>query len=134
MAATPSVKMVAPVEAELGQSGKRAEFSQLALPAPSGSAAAAASDENETLEAQTAKKKAEPKTPSRAEQDLHSLTHFPYRSWCQACVVGRGRSDHHRSRDKSEARVGKPLLQLDYMFPHGNQGLAALSIVDVETG
>ena len=114
LAATPNQKIVTPVEAEVKPNGQREQLVPLAaVPAVASTLAAAAS---ETLEAETAKKKVEPKAPTKREQDLHALTHVPYRS---ACVVGRGRSDHHRSRDKTEARAGKPLIQLDYMFPYG---------------
>ena len=33
-----------------------------------------------------------PSSPSRAEREAHEATHFPFRSWCAACV--RGRSDN----------------------------------------
>ena len=33
-----------------------------------------------------------PKMPSPAIVAHHSLTHFPYRSWCPLCVAGRKRS------------------------------------------
>ena len=34
--------------------------------------------------------------PSNQQRFEHSLTHLPYKSWCQVCVGARGRSDPHR--------------------------------------
>ena len=31
-----------------------------------------------------------PKQPSAADVELHRITHWPYRSWCEECVKGRG--------------------------------------------
>ena len=31
-----------------------------------------------------------PKQPSAADIELHRITHWPYRSWCEECVKGRG--------------------------------------------
>ena len=30
------------------------------------------------------------KTPAKAEREEHEKTHLPFRSWCKACVKGRG--------------------------------------------
>ena len=34
-----------------------------------------------------------PKLPSLAEQELHFVTHWPYASWCQACMAARAKED-----------------------------------------
>ena len=36
-----------------------------------------------------------PGQPTKAEREHHYLTHIPFRSWCQHCVRGRGKSAHH---------------------------------------
>eukprot|EP00971_Amphidinium_carterae_P045848 901944-Amphidinium_carterae.1 len=42
------------------------------------------------------------KEPSARERETHiSSGHIPYRSWCRACIAGRGRQDPHK-RDKTE--------------------------------
>ena len=43
----------------------------------------------------------------------HEVTHIPYRSWCPACVAGRGRaySHHHKGRESSV-----PVISADYLF------------------
>ena len=35
----------------------------------------------------------QPKLPSLAEQELHNVTHWPFASWCQACVASRSKED-----------------------------------------
>eukprot|EP00439_Symbiodinium_sp_Y106_P005152 s6843_g1.t1 len=43
----------------------------------------------------------------------HEVTHIPYRSWCPACVAGRGRSysHHHEARDSTV-----PVISADYLY------------------
>eukprot|EP00973_Karenia_brevis_P013564 1841932-Karenia_brevis.AAC.1 len=36
-----------------------------------------------------------PEQPTRDEVEQHNSHHEPYRSWCPACVAGRGRSFAH---------------------------------------
>jgi hypothetical protein len=59
---------------------------------------------------------ARPKGPTDAERRRHVLTHQPYRSWCDACVEGRGKESPHKTvtADKKAARVSR--IQLDYFF------------------
>ena len=40
-----------------------------------------------------------PEQPTAAEVQEHEISgHEPYRSWCRACVAGRGRPDAHVGR------------------------------------
>ncbi len=57
-----------------------------------------------------------PKGPTDAERRRHVLTHQPYRSWCDACVEGRGKESPHKSvtAEKKATRVSR--VQLDYFF------------------
>ena len=56
-----------------------------------------------------------PKTPSREEVRRHNLTHWPYRSWCPWCVMGRRNAEpHFQARDGDSRSL--PLLVLDYAF------------------
>ena len=43
----------------------------------------------------------------------HEVTHIPYRSWCPACVAGRGRSysHNHEGRDSTV-----PVISADYLY------------------
>ena len=42
----------------------------------------------------------DPYTPTAAEKAKHDLTHANFRSWCRACVQGRGMSASHFRQDK----------------------------------
>ena len=55
-----------------------------------------------------------PAEPSKAEREAHEVSHWPYRSWCPYCVMGRGRDKAHRRRDGSEPR--RPQVVADYCF------------------
>ena len=56
-----------------------------------------------------------PKPPSRDEVSKHNLTHWPYRSWCPFCVMGRRNADPHFQAKGADTR-NLPLLVLDYAF------------------
>ena len=65
-------------------------------------------------EAQTARAALRPEQPTAAERAAHDLTHCPYRSWCRACMLGRGRDrPHHRIDHRGDI---VPRVALDYMF------------------
>ena len=49
--------------------------------------------------------------PSEAERKLHELTHLPYRDWCQHCVAGKGKENHHKTLKNKT-----PSVQLDYSY------------------
>ena len=51
------------------------------------------SEDEETLPAKAAKAGVK---PSAEEVARHEVTHFPYRNWCHACQVGRGRDRYHK--------------------------------------
>jgi hypothetical protein len=58
-----------------------------------------------------------PILPTQAEVDQHNLTHLPFRSWCSACVRGRGKSIAHRrisTDDRKEEQI--PTVSIDYGF------------------
>ena len=57
-----------------------------------------------------------PILPSEQEQDTHSLTHQPYRSWCRVCQQAKGRGGQHRRQHQKEENVS--IIQLDYTFMH----------------
>ena len=43
----------------------------------------------------------------------HGVSHVPYRSWCRACVAGRGRSFQHKASGQ-ESTV--PVVSMDYLY------------------
>ena len=54
-----------------------------------------------------------PPTVSQCEFDVHQISHFPFRSWCDHCVRGKAREDAHPSRHgpRNDSRVG-----MDHFF------------------
>ena len=55
-----------------------------------------------------------PYIPTRQEKLEHEVTHVPYRSWCDHCVRGKGRSTQHRYESVRED--GVPVIGMDYCF------------------
>ena len=58
-----------------------------------------------------------PVLPDQATIDRHNIDHYPYRSWCRACVSGRGRALPHR-RTNGKRQI--PTLAFDYCFINRN--------------
>ena len=59
----------------------------------------------------------QPKLPSLAEQELHNVTHWPFASWCQACVASRSKEDKHGKSDNKED-IGKNIIQIDFCYTY----------------
>ena len=81
-----------------------------------------------------------PKLPTRAEQDLHFLTHLPYAPWCAYCVAHRGKEDHRKSEEKSDKKDrGRSVISFDYGYTvtegedEERQYSAMLCVVESET-
>ena len=76
------------------------------------------SDEPQHLagEAQQAQTLRSPILPSQQEQDAHSLTHQPHRSWCRICQQAKGRGCQHRRQYQQEENIS--IIQPDYTFMH----------------
>eukprot|EP00971_Amphidinium_carterae_P274612 5449438-Amphidinium_carterae.1 len=60
-----------------------------------------------------------PKEPSKAEVELHSLTHMPYRSRCPICVGSKGRGDYYKGTPKARS-ITQIMSQMDYAYIRGN--------------
>ena len=62
----------------------------------------------------------DPKMPTKSEVEEHYPTHLPYRSWCQYCVQGKGKTAPHFQQKKRED--GLPEVHFDYCFmsTHGS--------------
>ena len=59
------------------------------------------------------------KEPTNQQREDHSRTHVPFQSWCEECIVGRGRDKGHHytlKQDPEELEELIPLVQLDYFF------------------
>ena len=59
----------------------------------------------------------QPKLPSLAEQELHNVTHWPFASWCQACVASRSKEDKREKSDNKED-IGKNIIQIDFCYTY----------------
>ena len=58
-----------------------------------------------------------PVLPSEAEVEAHSVSRLPFRSWCSACVRGRGLALGHRKADMETKEAGQiPTVSVDYGF------------------
>eukprot|EP00973_Karenia_brevis_P043295 6000319-Karenia_brevis.AAC.1 len=58
-----------------------------------------------------------PEQPTRDEVEQHNSHHEPYRSWCPACVAGRGRSFAHSMVDRSTDTYS--VIAIDYAYLTG---------------
>ena len=59
--------------------------------------------------------------PSAQELRDHERTHLPYRTWCAACVAGRGLNTRH-STDKGDKKIALPMVAMDYCFLRNDVG------------
>ena len=60
-----------------------------------------------------------PSDPTLREIEEHVLTgHATFRSWCAACVQGRGRAERHQGEGRKELEDGSkvPVVSWDYCF------------------
>ena len=63
------------------------------------------------------KKIRSPGTPTSEERTDHEITHWPYRSWCDACVKARATGQQHRSMkgEYAESTVARVLMDYGYL-------------------
>ncbi len=54
----------------------------------------------------------DPGAPTAEEMEEHRIDHFPYRSWCEHCVAGRGTGEQHRSGPEGSL----PTVACDYLL------------------
>ncbi|CAE7207180.1 RE2 [Symbiodinium natans] len=62
-----------------------------------------------------AKHKKVPPSVSAEMRAEHELTHLPFRSWCESCVVGKGTEDFHQRRQE-EKKEDVARYCIDYCF------------------
>ena len=70
-------------------------------------------DEETSDEVELHRMAPDPGQPTARQVADHRLTHTPFRTWCQWCIMGRGRGPHH-SRRLGESAVA--IVGLDYFF------------------
>ena len=74
-------------------------------------------DADMTQEAEELKSVPAPVLPSKEEVEAHNFSHLPFRSWCSACVRGRGLSlGHHKVDAKTKKAEQMPTVSVDYGF------------------
>ena len=73
-------------------------------------------NEDELEDVQPHKKVRNPHAPSKQEILEHRVLHWPYRSWCRACVFGRGKHTHHLKSKEPRADRELPSINIDFMF------------------
>ena len=94
-----------------------------------------AKESNEAVKVKTRKKL---EIPSQKEVDDHYATnHVPYRSWCNACVMGKCVNNPHRQMNREEEDKVST-VSMDYGFmtteKEGEEmGMAILVAVDRNT-
>ena len=76
-------------------------------------------EEEEGIEVKVGKAE---KAPSKEEVAMHMVNHIPFRSWCSHCVKGKAHGNQHRRRKAVEGEVREPIVSVDYMLMHDNQG------------
>ena len=54
--------------------------------------------------------------PTQKEREGHEATHVPFRDWCTHCMMGRGRTHHHVTMQRSEEETRRPTIAMDYYF------------------
>ena len=54
--------------------------------------------------------------PSPEERALHEVNHLPYASWCESCVMAKGRPEPHTSDPEHLTRREHSVLSFDFSF------------------
>ena len=54
--------------------------------------------------------------PTQKERKEHEATHVPFRDWCTRCMMCKGRTHHHVTKQKSEDPSGRPTVAMDNYF------------------
>ena len=56
-----------------------------------------------------------PKLPPRHEQEMHQLTHIPYKAWCQTCIATRAKEDARTEADRNQVKDrGRSVISFDF--------------------
>ena len=79
---------------------------------------------------------AAPGQPTQREIDEHNTTHFPYRAWCEHCVLHKGRQDAHHHQDHE--RASHSVISFDFGYcsrrPDTSDKITVLFAHDRATG
>ena len=58
----------------------------------------------------------------------HEATPMPFRDWCTHCMMGRGRTHQHVSKQKSENLSRRPIIAMDCYFLKPNSAASSQTI------
>ena len=58
--------------------------------------------------------------PTLKEREEPEATHVPFRHWCTHCMIGRGRTHHHTTKQEERGSVEKT-YHCDGLFAHENE-------------
>ena len=72
-------------------------------------------EEEEAHESTHVKPLKSPVAPSRQELLEHNATHYPFRSWCAHCVLGKCKSSKHSATGGGEESE-VPIVGFEYAF------------------
>lgn len=68
------------------------------------------------IEAEVQRAASDPGQPTKAQREEHDLTHFPFRPWCRACVMGRAKDAPSNKVKGLFAETVLPRVRMDYCF------------------
>ena len=71
-------------------------------------------DDGVEFEAEIQRAATEPGQPDQREREEHELTHFHFRPWCKACVMGRAKDAPSRKIKGLFTETVLPRLRMDY--------------------
>ena len=54
--------------------------------------------------------------PRQKEREEHEATHVPFRDWCTHCMMGKGPTHHHITKQTSEDEPRRPTIAMDNNF------------------
>ena len=69
--------------------------------------------DGEEEEVEPLRNAANPAQPTAVQLEEHRTDHFPFRTWCKFCIMGRGVGQPH-SASQSESTIA--VVGLDYFF------------------
>ena len=106
---------VRPLECEVGEVDEE-DFEEIAC------------EEQLSEEARPPEVLRDPGAPTMKEQEEHSITHLPFRSWCPHCVAGKAQDRPHRVRKEEQMVKQLPEIVFDYGFFGGRDDEETLAV------
>ncbi len=70
-------------------------------------------------ERQPLRKAPEPWVPTQLEIEEHRISHYPFRSWCIHCLMGRGVGEHHGANAGRESSIPQVCIDIFYITEKG---------------